>query len=199
MNGRELFKKYSNLIDLLSKWTAKLPKRYRSHRLDTLRNKPCSLAMLRRYLLVKSLANKCGSNVAIFPGVYLFNIENLEIGENVSIHEMCYIDAEGGISIENNVSIAHRSTVLSSNHIYSELDTPIKYQGMKLEKTVIKQNVWIGCGCSIMAGVTINSGSVVGANSTVTKDVPKNTIAGGSPAKVFKTRNGKEIGCNDNL
>ncbi len=126
MTGRELFEKYATLINIFSKMTAILPKGYRKRRLEVLRNRSGSFAMLRRYLLVKSLANKCGSNVAIFPGVYLLNIENLEIGENVSIYQMCYIDAEGGVSIEDDVSIAHRSTVLSSNHIYSELDTPIK-------------------------------------------------------------------------
>lgn len=188
MNGRELFKKYSNLIDLLSKWTAKLPKRYRSHRLDTLRNKLGSFAMLKRYLLVRSLAKKCGNNVAIFPGVYFENIDKLEIGDNVSIHQMCYIDAEGGISIGNDVSMAHRCSVLSSNHSFDAGDIPIKYQEMSLEETTIHENVWIGCGSVLLAGVCIGNGVVIGANSTVTKSIPSNSVAFGTPCRVYKKR-----------
>lgn len=188
MTGRELFEKHSRQIGILSKAISLLPKKIRERILEKIRYKSGSFAMMKRYLLVRSLAKKCGNNVAIFPGVYFENIENLEIGTNVSIHQMCYIDAEGGISLGNDVSIAHRSTVLSSNHVYSKEDVPIKYQGMKLEKTIIKDNVWIGCGCSIMAGIIINSGSVIGANSTVTRDVPENVIVGGSPAKIIKMR-----------
>lgn len=72
---------------------------------------------------------------------------------NVSIHQMCYIDAEGGIEIDDNVSIAHRSTILSSNHGYADVDITIKYQGMILKRTILESNVWIGAGVSIMAGV----------------------------------------------
>ena len=101
---------------------------------------------------------------------------------------MCYIDAEGGIEIGNNVSIAHRSTILSSNHGYTDPIIPIKYQEMTLAKTIILDNVWIGCGCTILAGVEIGSGTVIGANSIVTKSIPENSVAIGSPAKRIKSR-----------
>lgn len=188
MNGRQIFAKYYRQIDILVRLLAVLPKSYRKHRLEAIKYKSGNIAMMRRYLLVKSLSKKCGKNVAIFPCVFFENIENLEIGDNVSIHQMCYIDAEGGIEIGNDVSIAHRSTVLSSNHNYNDTDIPIKYQGMTLARTVIKDNVWIGCGCAIMAGVEIGEGTVVGANSTVTKSVIKDSVVIGSPAMRIKNR-----------
>lgn len=188
MTGRELFAKYSYIIDILSKLTAKLPKRYRSYRLDKLRNKSGSIPMMKRYLLVRTLTKKCGKNVAIFPEVFFENIENLEIGDNVSIHQMCYIDAEGGIIIEDNVSIAHRCSVLSSNHGFDAEDTPIKYQKMSLKKTTIQENVWIGCGSVILAGSCIGNGTVIGANSTVTNSIPSNSVAFGTPCRVYKKR-----------
>ena len=129
-----------------------------------------------------------GKNVAILPGAFFEYIENLSIGDNVSIHQMCYIDAEGGIEIGNNVSIAHRCSILSSNHGYKRDDIPIKYQDMTLAKTIIHDNVWIGCGCVVLAGVEIGSGSVIGANSTVNRTIPGNSIAVGSPAKRIKSR-----------
>ena len=50
----------------------------------------------------------------------------------------------------------------------------------------IKQNVWIGEKASIMPGVTIGKGAIVGANAVVTKDVPDFAVVGGNPAKIIK-------------
>ena len=71
MNGRELFERYSKQIDMLSNAISLLPRGLRMKRLDALRNRTGSLAMMRRYLLIKKLSKKCGNNVAVFPGVYL--------------------------------------------------------------------------------------------------------------------------------
>ena len=51
----------------------------------------------------------------------------------------------------------------------------------------IEDHVWLCTGCTIMPGVTVGEGSVVAANSTVTKDVPPRSLVAGSPAKVIKT------------
>ena len=51
---------------------------------------------------------------------------------------------------------------------------------------VIENNVWVGEGVVIMPGITIGENSIIGANSVVTKDVPKNTVVGGVPAKILK-------------
>lgn len=188
MNGREFFSKYCVHINRLTRIIGLLPQKIRSRRFEALRYKNGSIAMFKRYLYFKTLTKQCGENVAIFPGVFFENIENLVVGSNVSIHQMCYIDAEGEIEIGDNVSIAHRSTILSSNHGYKDPIIPIKYQNMILEKTKICNNVWIGCGCVVLSGVEIGSGTVVGANSAVTKSIPENSVALGSPAKRIKSR-----------
>ena len=188
MNGREIFEKFDGVISFLVKVTKKLPRRVRFWILNVNRNRSGKVAMLKRYIAVSSLAKHVGKNVAIFPSVYFEYIENLVLGDNVSIHQMCYIDAEGGVEIGNNVSIAHRTTILSSNHGFQREDIPIKYQDMNLAKTVINDNVWIGCGCVVLAGVEIESGTVIGANSTVNKSIPRDSIAVGSPAKRIKSR-----------
>ncbi|RTL14164.1 MAG: acyltransferase, partial [Flavobacteriaceae bacterium] len=46
---------------------------------------------------MKSVASNIGKNVSIYPNVFLYNVNNLIIGDNVSIHPLCYIDAAGGI------------------------------------------------------------------------------------------------------
>ena len=188
MNGRSAFLKYGKLIHFLVTVAKKMPRRVRRFILNVNRRKTSKVGFLMRYVAVASLAKHIGNNVAIFPDVYFEYIENLSIGDNVSIHQMCYIDAEGGIEIGNDVSIAHRSTILSGNHGYTDSSIPIKYQDMILAKTVIQDNVWIGCGCVVLAGVVIGTGSVIGANSVVTKSITENSVAVGSPAKRIKAR-----------
>lgn len=188
MNGRQIFEKYEKAIGFMLKATFILPKGLRKSCLNMLRYRNGTISMFSRYLLLSSLAEHVGKNVSIFPGVYFEHIERLRIGDNVSIHQMCYIDAEGGVDIGSDVSIAHRCTILSSNHSYQDKRIPIKYQKMNLNKTVLKNNIWIGCGCTILAGVEIGDGCVIGANSTVTRSIPENSVAVGSPAKRIKSR-----------
>lgn len=188
MNGRKVFEKYSKEINLLVRFINVFPRNIRLKKLEKLRKKDGKISMLKRYILVKSLSKSCGNNVAIFPDVFFENIENLSIGNNVSIHQMCYIDAEGIIEIGNDVSIAHRTTILSSNHSYVDDKIAIKYQPMKLNKTVIGNNVWIGCSSIIMSGVTIGEGCVVGGGSVVTHNIEANSISVGNPANIIKKR-----------
>lgn len=188
MTGRELFDRYEMIFKIAENCVNFLPVKIRKIWFIHLRKKDGRFAMLKRYVLIKTLAKRVGKNVAIFPDVYFENIEKLEIGSNVSIHQMCYIDAEGGIEIGDDVSVAHRSTILSSNHVYDDVDIPIKYQGMILKRTILESNLWIGAGVSIMAGVHIASGCVIGAGSVVTHNIESNSIAVGNPARVLKER-----------
>ena len=188
MNGRNFFEKYNKYIKLLVCIEKKLPQKYRKRKLEKIINKHGRIAMLKRYILISTLAKKVGVNVAVFPGVYFEHIENLSIGNNVSIHQMCYIDAEGGIDIGNDVSIAHRTTILSSNHSYSEHNVAIKYQKMIFNKTILENYIWIGCNCTILAGIHIGEGCVIGANAVVTHPIDNNSVAVGNPAVVIKRR-----------
>lgn len=191
-SGRDLFEKWRPLITFCLHILALLPRSFRQKLLEHWRNTNGKIGLGLRYVLLKTLSASCGDNVAVFPGVYFENLESLALGNNVSIHQMCYIDAEGGVEIGNDVSIAHRSTILSSNHGYEKSDIPIKYQPMTLAKTCVQDNVWIGCGCSILAGVTIGEGAIIGAGAVVTNDVESGCIAVGVPAKKIKKRVGTE-------
>ena len=101
---------------------------------------------------------------------------------------MCYIDATGGISIGDDVSIAHAVTIMSTNHRFDDPDENIRDQGVVAAPTRIENDVWIGAGARIMAGVTIGSGSVVAAGAIVTKDVPARSVVAGVPARVIGVR-----------
>lgn len=185
---REIVQKYSALINWVIRISKVLPRGFYLKFLKLIRHHDNYLAMLLRYICLKNCAKSCGDNVAIFSGVYLLNIHNLEIGSNVSIHPLCYIDASGGIRIGNDVSIAHNTTILSEEHIYSDLNINIKDQGCLQMETIIEDNVWIGAGSRILGGSLIRSGSIVAAGAVVKNEVKSNTIVGGVPAKIIKER-----------
>lgn len=185
---REFVQKFSVLIDLIIKISKILPKGFYRFLLKRIRHHDNYLAMFLRFICLKNCAKSCGNNVAIFSGVYLYRIQNLEIGNNVSIHPLCYIDASGGIYIGNDVSIAHNSSVLSEEHIFTDVKQNIKDQGCEYKPTRIDDNIWIGAGCRILGGSTIHSGSIVAAGAVVKNEVQKNSIVGGIPARVIKER-----------
>ena len=139
-----------------------------------------------RYVVIKRLAKSCGENVFISNNVTLLHIDRMIIGSNVSIHTNCYIDAFGGIEIGSDVSIAHNSTILSANHTWDDIHTPIKYNNVRSARVMISNDVWIGCGCRVLAGVLIKSRTVVAAGAVVNKSLPGNNIIGGLPARVLK-------------
>ena len=119
----------------------------------------------------------------------LRNVGNsLTIGNNVGINHYCFIGVRGDIEIGNNVIFGPRVNVFSENHVFDDLDVPIKNQGVKKDKTIIGSDVWIGANVSIMSGVTIGNGCVIAAGSIVTKDVEAYSIVGGVPAKLIKKR-----------
>ena len=114
----------------------------------------------------------------------------IKIGNNVNIQTDCHISAINSVVIGDNVLIA--SFVYISDHShgtcdYSELFiSPIKRRLYSKGDDSIGKNVWIGEKATILPGVTIGEGSIIGANSVVTKNIPPYSIACGIPAKVIK-------------
>jgi acetyltransferase-like isoleucine patch superfamily enzyme len=74
-----------------------------------------------RYILISRLAQSCGDNVAVHKVVYLFGVENMTFVDRVTVHPLSYLDAEGGVSIGNDVSIARNVSIISFEHDYRDL------------------------------------------------------------------------------
>lgn len=115
--------------------------------------------------------------------------EGIEIGDDSAIGAYNFLSGQGGIKIGKQVIIGPYVKIFSENHNFSDLDTPIKYQGEQRAEVTINDNCWIGAGSIILAGVNIPKGTVVGAGSIVTKSIEKeNMIIAGTPAKIIKSR-----------
>lgn len=115
---------------------------------------------------------------------------NIFIGKNCTIKDRVHITSINSIVIEDGVLFgpdvlvtdnAHGASIRASLYL-KPTDRVLSSKG----KVHIKSNVWIGEKASIMPGVTIGKGAIIGANAVVTKDIPDYAIAGGNPAKILK-------------
>jgi acetyltransferase-like isoleucine patch superfamily enzyme len=182
MTGRSFFKKYGYILNLISNFLSVFPYKVRYSLYNFFAGCPGSIGILTRYLFFKTLCRSCGTNVYIGRWCTFKNIDQLDIGSNVSIHEYSYVDAIGSLSIGDDVSIAHNCSILTFEHSFDEASSAIKYQPLTYKQVVIESNVWIGCGCRILSGVIIKSKTVLGTNSVANKYIEGNGVFVGTPA-----------------
>ncbi|KQM69516.1 acetyltransferase [Pedobacter sp. Leaf216] len=122
------------------------------------------------------------STVNVFTPFYINYGKHIKIGKNVFINFDCVFLDLGGITIDDNVFIAPKVSVLSEGH-----PTSIEDRHTLIPKAIhIKKNAWIGAGATILPGVTIGENAVVAAGAVVSKDIAPNTVVGGIPAKFIK-------------
>ena len=83
--------------------------------------------------------------------------------------------------------------IYTRSHSFDRTDIPMMEQGYgEVKPVVIGNDVWIGSRVTIMPGVHIGNGVIIGASAVVTKDVPDYAVVGGSPAKTLKMRKNSE-------
>lgn len=126
----------------------------------------------------------------IYEGVTIWYPYRVVIGNHVSLNEWVYIDGSGGVVIEDDVRIAHRVTILSSDHVHQDRNKPIRLQGLVARPTVIEEDAWIGCNATILMGVRVGARAIVAAGAVVTKDVEDYAIVAGVPARKIGVRGG---------
>jgi len=136
-----------------------------------------------------------GKNVNIPDGCFIrctgviSNLgQGIKIGNNTGLGHNNFINGQGGVIIGDDVIIGPYVKILSENHVFSVIDSPIRTQGVTRQGITIKSDVWIGANVTILDGVTIGKGCVIGAGSVVSKSIPEFSIAIGVPCKVVKTR-----------
>ncbi len=118
-----------------------------------------------------------GSKIAkdLVAGPYSFINLNCEVG--------------AGVTIGKYVMLAPEVWVIGNDHKFDVPGTPIIFSGRpETKRTYIEDDVWVGNGAMILAGVRIGRGSIIAARAVVTKDVPPYEIWGGVPAKKIGER-----------
>ena len=135
-----------------------------------------------RELFSKLTESEIDETFGLFPPFYTDCGKNIKIGKNVFINACCRFQDQGGIEIGDGSLIGHNTTIATLNHDFN----PLKRQNLTPSPVKIGKNVWIGSDCTILPGVEIGDGAIIGAGSVVTKSIPTNAIAVGNPARVIK-------------
>lgn len=165
----EIHEKFFELSERARQYTAELNNKY--HNQSEIRE-----------IFSKLTEKDIDKSFTMFPPFYTECGINIKIGKNVFFNACCKFQDQGGIDIDDNVFIGHNVTITTLNHDIQ----PNKRASMIAKKVKIHSNVWIGANVTILPGITINEGAIIGAGSVVTKDVQKNTIVAGNPAKIIK-------------
>lgn len=165
--GSELFEMFHILADDAIKITMELNNKY--HTKEEIVE-----------IFSKLTNKKVDPTFCLFPPFYTDCGVNITLGKNVFINSNCKFQDQGGITIGDNVLIGHNVVIATINHDLN----PKKRADMYPKPVKIGNNVWIGSNVVILGGVNIEDGAVIGAGSIVTKNIPKNAVAFGSPCKV---------------
>src|SRR6202035_5052846 len=112
----------------------------------------------------------------------------VSIGAKTVIGQECTISAFQRVSIGRECILADRVMLIDFDHGVTEVERPIRLQGIYKRDVSVGHNVWMGYGACILRGVTLGDNSVVGTSSVVTTDFPANSVLAGAPAHVIRMR-----------
>jgi len=112
----------------------------------------------------------------------------MKIGNGVFIGENCLIDAVGGFKLGNYCALASHTTVLTLDHLFRGAESIPWSETRVIKPVVIEDYVWVGMNASILPGVTIGEGAIIGLGAVVTKDVPPRAIVVGNPGRIVGYR-----------
>lgn len=131
--------------------------------------------------------DKHGKNVNIERKADFGKGEGIVIGDNSGLGVNCVV--RGPLEIGTNVMMGPDVRIMTAKHDTSRTDIPMRQQGhLPKQKVTISDDVWIGARVIILPGISIGTGSIIGAGAVVTKDVPEYSVVAGVPAKVIKYR-----------
>jgi len=144
--------------------------------------RPRKLIAQLRYTLT---LGHCGRDCDFESDMIIRNPRNVSIGDRCSFSAFVVLDAHDRITVGNDCMFALRVTVSTATHDYAS--TPMNSRTLT-KPVVIGNDVWFGVGATVLPGITIGDGAVIGAHALVTKDVPPRAIVVGVPARVVKYR-----------
>jgi len=137
-----------------------------------------------RLMLLRLFGAKIGRRCLICRGAKFYAPWNFECGDFVCVGPRAEVYCKSKVIMGNQVVVSQDSYLCTASH---DITSPV----MKLLTKSIKigDNIWIASRATILPGVTVNDGAVVGACAVVAKDVPAWSVVVGNPAKVVGIRN----------
>lgn len=134
--------------------------------------------------LCKEIFGKIGAYSQVLPPFRCNYGTHIEIGEKTFISFNVSMIDVGKIKIGSHVLIGPGTGIFTAIH---PTDPDIRATGVQgAEPIIIEDKVWIGGNVTILPGIRIGEGSIIGAGSVVTKDIPSMSVVGGNPARIIR-------------
>lgn len=140
-----------------------------------------------RDALLRKILGGAGAGLLIEQPFYCDYGYNIRVGDNFYANFNLVILDEAPVTLGDNVFIAPDCGFYTAGH---PIEAAERNKGLEYARPItVGDNVWIGAGVTVLAGVTIGDNCVIGAGSVVVGDIPANCVAVGNPCKVIKTIN----------
>ncbi|MFC7167440.1 acyltransferase [Halospeciosus flavus] len=139
-----------------------------------------------REMLANHLFAEAGEGLRIFKGVSMTYGHNIELGDNVVVHDDVHLDDRGKLELGDRVSIADNA------HLYTHDHDVVDQTKVSNYRTVLEDDVRVGQDAMIRAGVRVGENAFAGAKSIVQGDIPAHHVAVGTPAKSVRVKPGWE-------
>lgn len=136
-----------------------------------------------RATLLRLFGAKVGSDVVIRPSVTITYPWKVSIGDHAWIGDDVVLYSLGEIEIGGNAVVSQRSYLCAADHDYCQVDFPIQSR-----KVTIGQQAWLAADVFVAPGVTVGEAAVIGARSSVFKDMPAGMVCMGHPCVPVKKR-----------
>jgi maltose O-acetyltransferase len=141
-----------------------------------------------RSLAYKLLFKHLGGFAWVQHGVTIVHADRLSVGRHFGCNTGTYINAIGGLTMGDYVLLGSNVTISSGRHTIDGIQPPVFARPTDPAPIVIEDDVWIGAGAVILPGLTLRTGSVIGANAVVTRDTDAYGVYVGAPARKIRAR-----------
>jgi len=143
-----------------------------------------------RVWLLQAAGARVGKDTVLmdvrFINIHQHGFSRLSIGNRCFIGDEAMLDIRGGITIEDDVTISNRATIVTHINV-GYPDHPLqKIYPMKESPVVIKKGAYVATGVIVLPGVSIGKETVAAAGSVVTKSFPDHVLVAGVPARIKK-------------
>jgi putative colanic acid biosynthesis acetyltransferase WcaF len=137
--------------------------------------------------LLRAFGAKLGARCHIYPGAVIWAPWKLECGDDVCIGDGAEVYNPSVISLGSNAVVSQGAYLCAASHDYTSDAFPLTTKPIS-----IGAGAWVAARVIVLMGVTVGEGSVIGAGSVVTRDVPSHVVCAGNPARVIKSIAGEQ-------
>lgn len=138
-----------------------------------------------RINLLRQLLGSTNGRFLIEPSFWCDYGYNIHLGKNFYANHNCVILDCAKVTFGDHVMVGPNCGFYTACH---PIDPQQRREGVEFARPItVGNDVWFGGGCTVLPGVTIGDGCVIGAGSVVTRDIPANTVAAGNPCRVLRS------------